>query len=90
MSAALANLSLAVALLLSGISILLFGVAMLAYNRLRHGRMLWVGVAFLILALQGIWHGLEAYANRADPEFPVLSMASLAVVLALYFAVLKR
>ncbi len=90
MSAALANLSIAAAVLLAGIGTMLMLVGWIAYARIRHGRMLWVSVAFGLLAAQGVVAALDAYAARDDPVFPGTTLLSLGVALALYFAVLKR
>lgn len=90
MSAVLANLSIAVALLLVGVALLLAVIGLVAYARLRHGRMLWVSVAFFLLALQGVVDAIVAYQGRSDPSFPGSTLLALGVALALYLAVLKR
>lgn len=91
-----ANAAVAAGILLAGISFLLFVVGLVAWRRVRHGRLLWVALAFLALCAQGVLLALDAYRRRADIAagspgqallFPLLG---LAVVLCLYLAVLKR
>lgn len=89
-TATLANLSVAVGLLLAGLAFLLMVVGIVAYVRLRHGRMLWISIAFGLLAGQGAWYAWDAFHHRADASFPSVPVVSLAVVFALYLAVLRR
>ncbi|HUR25587.1 MAG TPA: hypothetical protein VM327_06200 [Candidatus Thermoplasmatota archaeon] len=91
----IANLAVGAAVLLCGVSTLLFVVGLLSYMRLRHGRLLWVGFAFLLLALQGVYLAKLAYDDRAeiaggDSGLASLAVLGLGVVLALYLAVMKR
>jgi xanthine/uracil permease len=91
----IANLAVGSAILLCGVSTLLFVVGLISYMRLRHGRLLWVGFAFLLLALQGIFLAKLAYDGRADiaggdTGLASLSVIGLGIVLALYLAVIKR
>jgi hypothetical protein len=90
MSAVIANLSLAVGIILSGVALLLMAIGLLAYFRMRHTRMLWVSIAFFLFALQGALFAWDAYQTRGDPSFPTLPMVSMGIVMALYLAVLKR
>jgi hypothetical protein len=90
-----ANLAVGAAVLLSGVATLLFVVGLVAWLRLRHGRLFWVSVAFLFLAVQGAVLARLAYAGRAeiaagDSSLAGLSVVGLGIVLALYLAVLKR
>ena len=90
-----ANLAVGAAVLLCGIAAILFAVGLLAYSRLRNGKLLWVSLAFLFLAVQGLVLGWLAYQDRGaiaggDSSFTSLSLVGLGIVLALYFAVLKR
>lgn len=94
MGAFVANLAVAAAVVLLGVSTLLFAVGLLSYWRLRHGRLLWVGLAFLFMAVQGAvltWLTFRDRAGIADGEssWPVLALVNLAIVLALYASVLK-
>ncbi|MEA3136474.1 MAG: hypothetical protein QOJ26_1278 [Thermoplasmata archaeon] len=91
----IANLAVGAAVLLCGVSTLLFVVGLVSYLRLRHGRLLWVGFAFLLLAVQGIYLAKLAYDDRAaiaggDMGLTGLAVIGLGVVLALYLAVMKR
>ncbi len=90
MSAELANFSIAASILLAGVAAALMIVGLVSAIRLKHGRMVAVTLAFGILAAQGIVSAVQAYAQRAEPTFPLLTLMSLGVVLALYAAVLKR
>lgn len=91
----IANLAVGAAVLLCGVSTLLFVVGLVSYTRLRHGRLLWVGFAFLLLAIQGVYLAKLAYDDRAeiaggDSGLAGLAVLGLGVVLALYLAVMKR
>lgn len=91
----IANLAVGAAVLLCGVSTLLFVIGLISYTRLRHGRLLWVGFAFLLLAIQGVYLAKLAYDDRADiaggdSGLASLSVLGLGVVLALYLAVMKR
>jgi xanthine/uracil permease len=91
----IANLAVGAAVLLCGVSTLLFVVGLVSYMRLRHGRLLWVGFAFLLLAVQGIYLAKLAFDERAeiaggDSGLTGLAVLGLGVVLALYLAVMKR
>ena len=91
----IANLAVGAAVLLCGVSTLLFVVGLLSYMRLRHGRLLWVGFAFLLLAVQGVFLAKLAFEDRTgiaggDSGLTSLSVLGLGVVLALYLAVMKR
>lgn len=90
-----ANLAVGAAVLLGGIATVLFVVGLLAYFRLRNGKLLWVSIAFLFLAAQGIVLAWLAYGDRGaiaggESSFTSLALVGLGIVLALYFAVLKR
>jgi hypothetical protein len=91
----IANLAVGAAVLLCGVATLLFVVGLVSWLRLRHARLLWVGLAFLLLAVQGVVLAMLAYKDRAaieagDPSFTGLALVGLGVVLALYLAVMKR
>lgn len=95
MSAFAANVAVASAIVLCGLSLLLLAVGVVSYTRLRHGRLLWVNVAFLIMAAQGTYLTVLAYRDRAaiangDFSLTTLAFVNLGIVLALYLAVLKR
>lgn len=95
MSAFAANAAVAAAIVLSGLSLALLAIGLVSYFRLRHGRLLWVCAAFLVMAAQGLYLAVLAFRNRADVAAGDLSIGGLAVVnlgivLALYLAVLKR
>lgn len=95
MSDLTANVAVAAGIVLSGLSLLLLAIGVITYTRLRHDRLLWVCVAFLVMAGQGIYLTILAYRDRASIADGDLSLASLAfvnlgVVLALYLAVLRR
>lgn len=91
-----ANLAVGCAVALAGIALLLAVVGAVAYGRLRTARLLWVALAFLLLAVEGGALAWQAYAQRAaiqaggSPELLLLSVGNLAVVACLYLAVLKR
>lgn len=95
MSDVTANVAVAGAVILSGISLLLLATGVVSYTRLRHGRLLWICVAFLVMAIQGAVLTSLSYGDRAaiadgDLALPGLTAVNLGIVLALYFAVLKR
>jgi drug/metabolite transporter (DMT)-like permease len=90
MSAFLANLSVGIGVTLAGVSILLMVLGLLAYQRLKHGRMLWLAVAFGLFAALGIINAVQAYQTRSNPALPAGPILGLAIVFALYLAVLKR
>lgn len=90
-----ANLAVGAAVLLCGLAALLFVVGLASYFRLRHGRLLWVAVAFLFLAAQGLLLARLAYEDRGaiaagSSSLTGLSVVGLGIVVALYLAVLKR
>lgn len=91
----LANVAVGAAVLLGGIATILFVVGLLAYSRLKNGKLLWVSIAFLFLAIQGIVLAWLSYQDRGaiaggNSSFTSLALVGLGIVLALYFAVLKR
>ncbi|MEK6976192.1 MAG: hypothetical protein AABY18_07605 [Candidatus Thermoplasmatota archaeon] len=95
MSALEANAAVAAGVILTGLSLLLLAVGVVSYTRLRHGRLLWVSVAFLVMAAQGLYLTVLAYKDRAaisggDLSLGALAVVNLGVVIALYLAVLKR
>ena len=95
MSAFAANVAVAAAVVLSGISLLLLAVGVVSYTRLRHGRLFWVCVAFLVMAAQGTYLTYLSYRDRGeiasgDYSVATLAFVNLGIVLALYLAVLKR
>ena len=90
-----ANLAVGAAVLLIGLATLLFVVGLVSWMRLRHGRLLWVAVAYLFLAVQGVVLVSLAYRDRGaiasgDSSLTGLALVGLGIVLALYLAVLKR
>jgi hypothetical protein len=95
MSEAVANVAMAAAILLFAISLLLMTVGLVSYWRIRHLRLLWVSLAFLLFAGQGAYVTYLAYSDRAaiasgGSGLPALTVVNLGIVLALYLAVLKR
>jgi uncharacterized membrane protein len=90
-----ANAAVGAAVLLCGLATLLFVVGLVSYLRLRHSRLLWVGLAFLLLGIQGVVLSILAYRDRAaiaagDSPLTSLPLIGLGIVVALYLAVLKR
>ncbi|MEA3191087.1 MAG: hypothetical protein QOD77_1669 [Thermoplasmata archaeon] len=91
-----ADLAVAAGILLGGIALLLAVLGVVAWRRLRAGRLLWVSAAFAGFAAEGAYLAWLAYQRRADVaegaagEFPILALANLGIVLCLYVAVLKR
>lgn len=96
MSELSANLAVGAGILLAGVAVILMLLGLISYSRLRHARLLWVAVAFLGFALEGAYLAWMAYDRRLDVaagtagEFPILAFGNLAIVIALYLAVLKR
>lgn len=91
----IANLAVGASVLLTGIAATLFVVGLLAYFRLRSGKLLWVSLAFLFLAVQGAVLGYLAYRDRGaiaggESSFTSLAVVGLGIVVSLYLAVLKR
>ncbi len=89
MSELVANLAVAAALALAGVALLLAGVAFVSWRRVRHGRLAWIGVAFLVFAAQGIVFLGTALGDRTGDTWPVATLLSLGAVAALYVAVLR-
>lgn len=95
MGAVQANLAVAVGVLLTGLSLLLLVVGSVSYWRVRNAKLLWVSLAFLGFAGQGLFFTLDAYARRGElarslDAMPALAAVNLGIVVALYLAVLKR
>jgi len=96
MSTLLANLAVAVGVLLVGISMLLLVVGLVSYARLRDRRLLWVSVAFAGFLAQGMWLSIDLYHRRGAiatdgwDTLPALAAVDLGIVLSLYVAVLKQ
>ncbi len=94
MGAALANLAVGAAILLTGVSAALLVIGLVAYGRTRHLRMLWVSLAFALFVAQGALLGWDAFQRRDEiaggSAFPGLVFVNLGIVIALYLAVLKR
>ncbi len=95
MGALQANLAVAVGVLLTGLSALLLAVGLVSYSRVRNLKLLWVSAAFLGFAGQGVFFARDAYLRRGElaeslDAIPALAAVNLAIVVALYFAVLKR
>lgn len=90
MSAFVANLAVTVGLLVAGVALVLAIVGFLSYTRLRHTRLLWISIAFVGFVAQGAVLTVRALQQRSDPVFPTLGILSLAILLALYAAVLRR
>lgn len=87
----MANLAVGASVLLAGISLILAATGTVAYKRLQHPRLLWVAVAFALFAVEGAYLAWTSYQARADiTTWPVLPLLGLAIVAALYLAVLKR
>jgi hypothetical protein len=90
-----ANLAVGAAILLAGLSLLLAIVGFTSYARLRNARLLWVSFAFVGFLVQGAalaWRSYEARGDIASggTDLLLFSLLNLGIVLALYFAVLKR
>ncbi len=95
MGALQANAAVAVGVLLTGLSLLLLVVGLTSYLRVRNTKLLWVSAAFLGFAGQGLYFVQDAYARRGElalslDAMPALAAVNLAIVVALYLAVLKR
>ncbi|MES2154323.1 MAG: hypothetical protein V4510_04230 [bacterium] len=96
MSGTWANVAVAAAILLAGLSTLLMVLGLVAFARVRSSKLLMIALAFAAFAAQGVYLAWLAYERRADVasgsagEFPVLAVSSLAIVVLLYMAVLKR
>ena len=93
MDAALANLAVGAAIVLTGVSAVLLVVGLIAYGRTRHVRMLWISFAFALFLVQGLVLSWQVYGERGDiaaSRLPALVFVNLGIVLALYLAVLKR
>ncbi len=90
MGALEANIAVGAAVLLAGLSLLLATVGLLAYRRVGHIRLLWISLAFVGFLAQGVLLTIEAVENRADQGWPTMTLLNLAIVGALYVAVLRR
>lgn len=86
----LANLAVALGASLTGVSVLLMVLGLLAYQRVGQSRMLWISGAFALFAALGVVHTWDAWQNRGDPSLPPEPLLALAIVAALYVAVLKK
>ncbi len=92
----MADLAVGASLLLAGLSLMLAVVGWISAARLKSGRLAWVAIAFTGFAAEGTYLTQLAWDRRSDVaagtagEFPVLAIANLGIVIALYFSVLKR
>lgn len=95
MSAILANVAVGAAVLLTGVSLLLTTLGALSWRRLRHGRLLWITLAFAMFTAKGAYLTERAYQTRGElgggleAVLPTVVLADLAIVLALYLAAWK-
>lgn len=96
MSAILANVAVGAAVLLTGVSLLLALLGALSWRRVRHARLLWITLAFAMFAAKGAFLAERAYDARGELDaaglsglLPVVVLADLAIVLALYLAAWK-
>ncbi len=95
MSAIHANLAVLVAVLLCGLSLLLAGVGVLTWRRVGSPKLGWVAGAFALFAVEGGFLVRDFYVRRLElaqqwDALPWLAVGNLAIVFALYMAVLKR
>ncbi len=90
MGAVEANVAVGAAVLLAGLSLLLAVVGLIAYRRVRHGRLLWIAVAFAGFFAQGVLLTIQAFEERGETGWPTMTLLNLAIVGALYVAVLRR
>lgn len=95
MGALQANAAAAVAVALTGLSLLLLVIGLASYQRVRNAKLLWVSAAFAGFAAKGVYFTVDAYRRRGElaadlDAMPALAAADLAIVAALYLAVLKR
>jgi drug/metabolite transporter (DMT)-like permease len=90
MGAFTANAAVAIGVLVAGVATILAVVGSVAYARLRHARLLWVAIAFALFAVQGVVLIVQAVDAGGEAPFPTLGILSLAILAALYIAVLRR
>lgn len=95
MGALQANVAVAVSVALTGLSVLLLVIGLASYQRVRNAKLLWVSLAFVGFAAKGLYFTLDAYRRRGElaaelDVMPLLAAVDLAIVAALYLAVLKR
>ncbi len=95
MSAIHANLAVLVAVLLCGLSLLLAAIGTLTWRRVGSGKLGWVAAAFALFALEGGFLIRDFVQRRLElsqswDALPWLALGNLAIVFALYMAVLKR
>lgn len=90
MGAITANAAVAIGVLVAGVATVLAVVGAVAYSRIRHTRLLWVSIAFGLFAAQGAVLIGQAATAGADASFPWIGLLSLAILAALYVAVLRR
>ncbi len=95
MSALHANLAVLVAVLLCGMSLLLAIVGVLTWRRVGAGKLAWVALAFGLFAVEGAFLIQDFVQRRLELSqewgtLPWLALGNLAIVFALYMAVLKR
>ena len=83
MDAVLLNVGVALAVAVVGFGLLLAAVSLASWSRLRKGKLLVVGGAFLVLALQGALALLEAWRSRT---VDLASVGLDAAVLAFLYA----
>ncbi len=82
------NVGIAMAILMTGIAAMLLFVSLVSYARLRAGKLLVVGGAFLILAIKG---GLAIYRGVVERDADLAGLVLDAGVLAfLYVSVAMR
>jgi len=95
MGALQANVAVAVGVALTGLSLLLLVIGLASYQRVRNARLLWVSAAFVGFAAKGLYFTADAYRRRGElaaglDAMTALAAVDLAIVVALYLAVLKR
>lgn len=96
MGALQANVAVAVSVALTGLSVLLLVIGLASYQRVRNAKLLWVSLAFVGFAAKGLYFTLDAYRRRGElaaaglDAMTFLAAVDLAIVAALYLAVLKR
>ncbi len=89
MGALEANLAVAAAVLVMGLAAIMCITGLVSWRRIGHIRLLWVAVAFALLAANGLLLLQDALADRTGADMPWDGILLLAVVASLYIAVLR-
>lgn len=86
-SSSLANLEFFATLSVLGVAAILAAVSLLSYRRLRHPRAFFIGLGFVVIAVEGAWLVGESYRLRGSEAWLLtVALFNLVALLFLYLA----